>query len=37
MKVLQKLADNFEKVKEAGNHIYRYDAGQGDSQPHFYN
>ncbi|MDE3334380.1 MULTISPECIES: flavodoxin family protein [Lactobacillus] len=33
----QKLADNFEKgVREAGNHIYRYDAGlQGDSQPHF--
>ena len=33
----QKLADNFEKgVKEAGNHIYRYDAGlQGASQPHF--
>lgn len=33
----QKLADSFEKgVKEASNHVYRYDAGlQGDSQPHF--
>lgn len=35
----QKLADNFEKgIKEAGNDVYRYDAGlQGESQPHFYN
>ena len=33
----QKLADNFEKgIKEAGNDVYRYDAGlQGEGQPHF--
>lgn len=33
----QKLVDNFEKgIKEAGNQVYRYDAGQqGESQPHF--
>ncbi len=33
----QKITDSFEKgIKEAGNEVYRYDAGlQGESEPHF--